>query len=462
MALNVVILAAGKGTRMKSDLPKVLHKVAERPMVQHVIDTARALGAAKPQLVYGYGAEALQAVLGEQPLHWVLQAEQLGTGHAVAQAIPNIADDDTVLVLYGDVPLTRLETLQQLLAVKPANGLAILTVNLVNPTGYGRIVRAGENNSGKVVGIVEQKDATAEQLQIKEVNSGIMALPGKQLKNWLSRLSNSNAQGEYYLTDVIAMAHGEGVEIATAQPLNPMEVEGANNRVQLAALERAYQQRQAEELMLSGANLRDPARVDIRGSIEVGNDVMIDINVIFEGRVVLGKGVTIGANCILKDCIIGDNTEIKPNSMIEKASVGAGCSVGPYARLRPDSIMLDDSHVGNFVEMKKTTLGKGSKANHLTYLGDAVIGAKVNVGAGTITCNYDGVNKFVTTIKDGAFIGSNSSLVAPVTVGVNATVGAGSVLTRDAEDGELVVARAKQRHIADWQRPVKQPSGSKS
>ncbi|MBM32713.1 MULTISPECIES: bifunctional UDP-N-acetylglucosamine diphosphorylase/glucosamine-1-phosphate N-acetyltransferase GlmU [unclassified Arsukibacterium] len=455
MALNVVILAAGKGTRMKSDLPKVLHKVAERPMVQHVIDTARALGAAKPQLVYGYGADALKAALADQPLHWVLQAEQLGTGHAVAQANPNIADDDTVLVLYGDVPLTRLTTLQQLLAVKPANGLAILTVNLANPTGYGRIMRAGENNSGKVVGIVEQKDANPEQLLISEVNSGIMALPGKQLKSWLGRLSNSNAQGEYYLTDIIAMAHREGVEIATAQPQDAMEVEGANNRVQLAALERAYQQRKAAELMLSGANLRDPARLDIRGTVEVGNDVMIDINVIFEGKVVLGKGVTIGANCILKDCTVGDNTEIKPNSMIEKATVGSDCSVGPYARLRPDSVMLDDSHVGNFVEMKKTTLGKGSKANHLTYLGDAVIGSKVNVGAGTITCNYDGANKFVTTIHDGAFIGSNSSLVAPVTVGVNATVGAGSVLTRDAADGELVVARAKQRHIEGWQRPVK-------
>ncbi len=455
MALNVVILAAGKGTRMKSDLPKVLHKVAERPMVQHVIDTARALGAAKPQLVYGYGAEALQAAMGEQPLHWVLQAEQLGTGHAVAQAIPNIADDDTVLVLYGDVPLTRLETLQQLLAAKPATGLAILTVNLANPSGYGRIMRAGENNSGKVVGIVEQKDASPLQLQINEVNSGIMALPGRQLKNWLGKLSNSNAQGEYYLTDIIAMAHNEGVEIATAQPQDAMEVEGANNRVQLAALERAYQQRKATELMLAGANLRDPARLDVRGSVEVGNDVMIDINVIFEGKVVLGKGVTIGANCILKDCTIGDNTEIKPNSMIEKATVGSDCSVGPFARLRPDSVMLDDSHVGNFVEMKKTTLGQGSKANHLTYLGDAVIGSKVNVGAGTITCNYDGANKFVTTIEDGAFIGSNSSLVAPVTVGVNATVGAGTVLTRDAADGELVVARAKQRHIEGWQRPVK-------
>ncbi|MEH8022302.1 bifunctional UDP-N-acetylglucosamine diphosphorylase/glucosamine-1-phosphate N-acetyltransferase GlmU [Rheinheimera metallidurans] len=451
MALNVVILAAGKGTRMKSDLPKVLHKVAERPMVQHVIDTARALGAEKPQLVYGYGADALKSSLGEQPLHWVLQAEQLGTGHAVAQAAGNIADNDTVLVLYGDVPLTELETLKQLLNAKPANGVAILTVKLANPTGYGRIVR----ENGKVVGIIEQKDATPEQLKINEVNSGIMALPGKQLKNWLGRLSNSNAQGEYYLTDIIAMAHSEGVDIATAHPSDAMEVEGANNRVQLAALERAYQQRKANELMLAGANLRDPARIDVRGSVTVGNDVMIDVNVVFEGKVVLGKGVTVGANCILKDCTIGDNTEVKPNSMIEQSTVGSNCSVGPYARLRPDSVMLDDSHVGNFVEMKKTTLGEGSKANHLTYLGDAVIGNKVNVGAGTITCNYDGANKFVTTIKDGAFIGSNSSLVAPVTVGVNATVGAGTVLTRDAADGELVVARVKQKHIAGWQRPVK-------
>ncbi|WNO59651.1 bifunctional UDP-N-acetylglucosamine diphosphorylase/glucosamine-1-phosphate N-acetyltransferase GlmU [Rheinheimera sp. MMS21-TC3] len=451
MALNVVILAAGKGTRMKSNLPKVLHKVAERPMVQHVIDTARALGAAKPQLVYGYGAEALKDALGEQPLHWVLQAEQLGTGHAVAQASDNIADNDTVLVLYGDVPLTELDTLKQLLNAKPANGVAILTVKLANPTGYGRIVR----ENGKVVGIVEQKDANTEQLAINEVNSGIMALPGKQLKTWLSRLSNSNAQGEYYLTDIIAMAHAEGVEIATAHPSDAMEVEGANNRVQLAALERAYQQRKANELMLAGANLRDPARIDVRGSVTVGNDVMIDINVIFEGKVVLGQGVTIGANCILKDCVIGDNTEVKPNSMIDNSTVGSDCSIGPYARLRPDSVMENDSHIGNFVEMKKTTLGQGSKANHLTYLGDALVGKKVNIGAGTITCNYDGANKFVTTIKDGAFIGSNSSLVAPVTVGINATVGAGSVLSRDAADGELVVTRAKQRHITDWQRPVK-------
>jgi len=451
MALNVVILAAGKGTRMKSALPKVLHKVAERPMVQHVIDTARQLGAAQINLVYGYGAEQLQSALGEQALNWVLQAEQLGTGHAVQQAVPQIADEDVVLVLYGDVPLTRKETLEQLLAARADNGLAVLTVILDNPTGYGRMVR----EHGKVVGIVEQKDATPEQLKINEVNSGIMAVPGKQLKHWLSRLQNNNAQGEFYLTDIIAMAHADGVEIATAHPANPVETEGANNRVQLAQLERAYQLRQAEDLMLNGANLRDPARIDVRGTVTIGADVMIDVNVIFEGKVVLGNGVVIGANCILKDCVIGDNSEIKPNSMIESSRVGDGCSVGPFARIRPDSVLADDSHVGNFVELKKAVLGKGSKANHLTYLGDAVIGSKVNIGAGTITCNYDGANKFQTTIEDGVFVGSNSSLVAPITLGADATVGAGSVVTKSVAAGELVVARSKQVQITGWQRPQK-------
>lgn len=451
MALNVVILAAGKGTRMKSLLPKVLHKVAERPMVQHVIDTARQLGAAKINLVYGYGAEQLQQQLGDQPLNWVLQAEQLGTGHAVQQAVPLIADDDTVLVLYGDVPLTRVETLQQLLAARAADGLAVLTVKLANPTGFGRIVR----EQGAVVGIVEQKDATPEQLLINEVNSGIMAVPGQALKRYLSQLQNNNAQGEFYLTDIIAMAAAEGVAIATAHPANPIETEGANNRVQLAQLERAYQARQAEQLMLNGANLRDPARIDVRGEVTVGSDVMIDVNVIFEGKVVLGNGVVIGANCILKDVTIGDGTEIKPNSMLESSTVGAGCSVGPFARIRPDSVLADDSHVGNFVELKKASLGKGSKANHLTYLGDAVIGSKVNIGAGTITCNYDGANKFVTTIEDGVFVGSNSALVAPLTLGQNSTVGAGSVVTSNVAADELVVARSKQRHISGWQRPVK-------
>ncbi len=451
MALNVVILAAGKGTRMRSDLPKVLHPIAHKSMVQHVIDTAHAVGSDAIQLVYGYGAQKLQAALGEQELNWVLQAEQLGTGHAVAQANDNIQDDDTVLILYGDVPLIQAATLNALLEAKPANGLAILTVNLDNPMGYGRIVR----DNGAVVGIVEQKDANAEQLLIQEVNTGIMAVPGKQLKHWLSQLSSDNAQGEYYLTDIIAMANADGVEITTAQPESAIEVEGANNRVQLAQLERAYQARAAEKLMLEGANLRDPSRIDIRGDVAVGMDVMIDVNVVFEGTVTLGNNVTIGAGAILIDCEIADNAVIKPYSIIENAIVGEDASAGPFARLRPGAELKQDAHVGNFVEMKKSVLGKGSKAGHLTYLGDAIVGEKANIGAGTITCNYDGVNKSVTQIGDGAFIGSNSSLVAPVSIGNQATTGAGSVITTKVEEGQLSVARAKQRNLSGWKRPVK-------
>lgn len=451
MALNVVILAAGKGTRMRSDLPKVLHPIAHKPMVQHVIDTAHAVGSEAIQLVYGYGADKLQSVLGEQQLNWVLQAEQLGTGHAVAQANDNIHDDDTVLILYGDVPLIQTSTLNALLEAKPKNGLAILTVNLDNPTGYGRIVR----ENGAVVGIVEQKDANAQQLLIQEVNTGIMAVPGKQLKHWLSQLSSDNAQGEYYLTDIIAMANTDGVEITTAQPESAIEVEGANNRVQLAQLERAYQARAAEKLMLEGANLRDPSRIDIRGDVTVGMDVMIDVNVVFEGKVILGNNVTIGAGAILIDCEIADNAVIKPYSIIENAIIGEDASAGPFARLRPGAELKQDAHVGNFVEMKKSVLGKGSKAGHLTYLGDAIIGEKANIGAGTITCNYDGVNKSVTQIGDGAFIGSNSSLVAPVSIGKQATTGAGSVITTNVEDEHLAVARGKQKNLRGWKRPVK-------
>ncbi|PMG51173.1 bifunctional UDP-N-acetylglucosamine diphosphorylase/glucosamine-1-phosphate N-acetyltransferase GlmU [Shewanella sp. 10N.286.52.B9] len=451
MSLNVVILAAGKGTRMRSDLPKVLHPIAHKSMVQHVIDTANSLGSNAIQLVYGYGADKLQASLGEQAVNWVLQAEQLGTGHAVAQANPNINDDDTVLILYGDVPLIQQSTLGSLLAARPENGLAILTVNLANPSGYGRIVREG----GKVVGIIEQKDANAEQLLINEVNTGIMAVPGKQLKAWLGRLSNSNAQGEYYLTDIIAMAHEDGVAIDTAQPQSAVEVEGANNRVQLAQLERAYQAREAEALMLAGANLRDPSRIDIRGDVTVGMDVMIDVNVIFNGKVTLGNNVTIGAGAILTDCVIADNAEIKPYSIVEGAKLGVAASAGPFARLRTGAELKDNAHIGNFVEMKKAVLGEGSKAGHLAYLGDANIGAGVNIGAGTITCNYDGANKFLTTIEDGVFVGSDTQLIAPVTIGKNATLGAGSTIAKDVAEGELVITRVKQRHISGWARPVK-------
>ncbi|MBB1323537.1 bifunctional UDP-N-acetylglucosamine diphosphorylase/glucosamine-1-phosphate N-acetyltransferase GlmU [Shewanella sp. SR43-8] len=451
MSLNVVILAAGKGTRMRSDLPKVLHPIAHKSMVQHVIDTANALGSDAIQLVYGYGADKLQTALGEQALNWVLQAEQLGTGHAVAQANPNINDNDTVLILYGDVPLIQQSTLEALLAARPVNGLAILTVNLPNPSGYGRIVR----EQGSVVGIVEQKDANAEQLAITEVNTGIMVVPGKQLKAWLNRLSNNNAQGEYYLTDIIAMAKADGVEISTSQPQSAIEVEGANNRVQLAQLERAYQARAAEKLMLDGANLRDPARIDIRGDVTVGMDVMIDVNVIFQGKVTLGNNVTIGAGAILIDCDIADNAEIKPYTIVEDAKLGQAASAGPFARLRPGAELKEDAHIGNFVEIKKSVLGKGSKAGHLAYLGDAHIGAGVNIGAGTITCNYDGANKFITTIEDGVFVGSDTQLVAPVTIGKNATLGAGSTITKDVAENELVITRVKQRHITGWQRPIK-------
>jgi len=451
MSLSVVILAAGKGTRMRSSIPKVLHVIADKPMVSHVIDSARQLGAKNIYVVYGFGGDVLKNSIVGDDLTFVEQVEQLGTGHAVDQASPFLKDDEDVLVLYGDVPLTKVSTLENLLQAKPKNGMALLTVHLDNPTGYGRIVRL--NN--KVVGIIEQKDANPEQLTINEANTGILLANGGDLKRWLSGLSNENAQGEYYLTDIIATAHHEGKVIATAHPETEIEVEGANNRVQLAALERAYQARLAEELMLAGASLRDPARLDIRGSLHIGSEVSIDINCLFEGTVTVADNVNIGANCILKNCSISANVDIKPNSIIEEAVIGENCSVGPFARIRPGTIMKDNSHVGNFVEMKKTTLGEGSKAGHLTYLGDTIIGKNVNIGAGTITCNYDGVNKSQTIIDDNAFIGSNSSLVAPIVIGNTATIGAGSVIAKDVGSNELAVARGKQRNITNWQRPKK-------
>lgn len=451
MSLNVVILAAGKGTRMRSVLPKVLHPVANKPMVSHVIDTARQIGAEQLHLVYGHGAELLKERIAAPDLNWVLQAQQLGTGHAVAQAIPFWKDEDDVLVLYGDTPLIQPETLQRLLAAKADDGMALLTVVLDNPTGYGRIVR----ENGQVVGIVEQKDANAEQLAIREVNTGVLVANGAQLSGWLSRLDNKNAQGEFYLTDVIAMAHGDGCPIAAVHPDSAMEVEGANNRVQLAALERSYQQMQAEKLMIAGVTLIDPARFDLRGTLEIGEEVVIDVNVIIEGKVKLGNHVRIGAGAVLKDCEIGDHSEVKPYSVIEGALVADQCSVGPFARLRPGAVMEQDAHVGNFVEMKKSRLGVGSKCGHLTYLGDADIGAKVNIGAGTITCNYDGVNKSTTTIGDRVFVGSNSSLVAPVTLADGATIGAGSVISKNAPADKLTVARARQMTVEGWQRPMK-------
>ena len=451
MTFSVVVLAAGKGTRMKSSLPKVLHPVGGKPMVQHIVDTVNKLGATNIHVVYGHGREQLQSKLSHNDLSWCLQDQQLGTGHAVQQAIPYIKDNEDVLILVGDAPLIKESTLKQLIAVKKDADLALLTVNLIDPTGMGRIIRQGE----QVTAIVEHKDATKQQRQIKETNTGMMIMGGSDLKRWLSALNNNNAQGEFYLTDVIEMAAKEGKSIHASQPSCAIEVEGINNRVQLASIERAYQAEQAEALMMQGVSLLDPSRFDLRGEVEVGQDIIIDVNVIIEGKVKIGSNVTIGANCILIDSIIEDNTTIHANSILEQAIVGQHCNVGPYARLRPGTVMKEQSRVGNFVEMKKTILGKGSKANHLTYLGDTEVGEGANIGAGTITCNYDGVNKFKTFIGDGAFIGSNSALVAPASIGINATIGAGSVITKEVGDNELAIARAKQRNISTWQRPEK-------
>ncbi|WOI37775.1 bifunctional UDP-N-acetylglucosamine diphosphorylase/glucosamine-1-phosphate N-acetyltransferase GlmU [Alteromonas sp. CI.11.F.A3] len=451
MAFSVVVLAAGKGTRMKSSLPKVLHKVGGVPMVQRIINTVQALEADSIHLVYGHGGDKLKATITGENLNWCLQEEQLGTGHAVQQAAPHINDDEDVLVLVGDAPLIREETLAKLKAVKAECDLALLTVELDDPTGMGRIIRKDDN----ITAIVEHKDATDAQKQICEINTGMMMMSGSDLKRWLGALSNSNAQGEYYLTDVIEMAAKEGKRIQSAQPQEVVEVEGVNNRIQLAHLERALQLRQANELMTNGVALADPQRFDLRGTLTTGQDVTIDINAVVEGNVILGNNVTIGPNCVLKNCEIADNAVIEANSIIEEAIVGENCTVGPFGRLRPGAVMHAKSKVGNFVEMKKTVLGEGAKVNHLTYLGDAEVGANANIGAGTITCNYDGVNKSKTVIGQNAFVGSNSSLVAPVIIGDNATVGAGSVITTEVESAALAVARGKQRNIANWPRPTK-------
>jgi bifunctional UDP-N-acetylglucosamine pyrophosphorylase/glucosamine-1-phosphate N-acetyltransferase len=449
--MSVVILAAGKGTRMYSDLPKVLHPLAGKPMVQHVIDAAMKLGAKNVHLVYGHGGELLKSTLHNDALNWVLQAEQLGTGHAMQQAAPHFADDEDVLMLYGDVPLIAVETLKRLLAVKPQGGIGLLTVKLQDPSGYGRIVR----ENGNVVGIVEHKDASDEQRQINEINTGILVANGNDLKRWLGKLNNNNAQGEFYITDIIALAHAEGNKIEAVHPARLSEVEGVNNRLQLSQLERVYQAEQAEKLLLAGVMLLDPARFDLRGVLEHGRDISIDANVIIEGMVKLGNRVKIGAGCILRDCVIGDDCEISPYSVLEDAQLEAACTVGPFARLRPGAELAEGAHVGNFVEIKKARLGKGSKAGHLSYLGDAEIGDDVNIGAGTITCNYDGANKHKTIIGDGVFVGSDTQLVAPVTVGKGVTIAAGTTVTRDIADNELVLSRVKQVHIQGWQRPTK-------
>jgi len=451
MRLGVVILAAGQGTRMRSDRPKVLHRIAGRPLLGHVIDCARSLSPDEIVIVYGHGGEQVRAEFAAQAdLRWAEQAQQLGTGHALQQAMPQLRTADQVLVLYGDVPLTRHQTLHDLIEAT-AHGFGLLTVTLDDPSGYGRIVR---NEGGRVQRIVEQKDASAEQLTIREVNTGIMCMPREALARWLGKLSNRNAQGEYYLTDVLGMAVAEGFDIQVRQPASAREAEGVNNRLQLAALERAHQRCLAEQLMLDGVTLRDPARIDIRGVLEHGRDVEIDVNVLLEGRVVLGDRVRIGANCVVRDAVVGDDVEILDNCVVEDARIGPASRIGPFSRLRPGAELVGEAHVGNFVEIKKSVIGQGSKVNHLSYIGDTEIGAGVNIGAGTITCNYDGANKHKTVIADHAFIGSNTALVAPVTVGANATIGAGSVISKDAPEDKLTLTRAKQVSL-DWQRPTK-------
>lgn len=451
MSLDIVILAAGQGTRMRSSLPKVLHPVAGKSMLGHVLDTARSLKPGSIQVVIGHGAEKVRESLQADDLNFVVQAEQLGTGHAVAQAMPELTADK-VLILYGDVPLIQQTTLERLLKESGQNCLALLSVSLDDPTGYGRIIR---NAEGQVQAIVEQKDATSEQRLIREGNTGILVAPTASLRDWLSRLSNNNAQGEYYLTDVIAMAVADGLRVATEQPESSREVLGANDRMQLAELERHYQQGAARSLMAQGVTLRDPQRIDIRGEIQVGRDILIDVNVVLEGRVIIEDDVRIGPNCVIRNSILRRGAEVKANSHLDGAEMGEGSDCGPYARLRPGAVLGAKAHVGNFVEIKNARLGYGSKAGHLTYLGDAQIGDNCNIGAGTITCNYDGANKWQTVLGNDVFIGSNNSLVAPVNLGDGATTGAGSTISQDIPDAALGVGRAKQRNIADWKRPEK-------
>ncbi len=454
MKLGVAILAAGKGTRMRSALPKVLHPLAGRPLLRHVLDAADALGAARICTVYGHGGEQVPMAFADADCAWAEQAERLGTGHAVQQALPALDGMERVLVLYGDVPLIEAETLNRLIADSAHTDLGLLTMTLSDPTGYGRIVR---DASGKVERIVEHKDATEEERRITEVNTGIIVADRARLADWLSRVSNDNVQREYYLTDVIGLATSEGVHVVTAEPEAPEEVAGVNDRAQLAELERYHQRRVAECLMRGGTTLVDPARIDVRGILECERDVFLDVNLVCEGRVRIDADVRIGPNCILKDCEIGHGSEVLANSIIEGAKVGAGARIGPFARLRPGADVGRGCHIGNFVEIKKSKVADGSKINHLSYIGDADIGSGVNVGAGTITCNYDGANKHRTVIGDGAFIGSNAALVAPVEIGAGATIGAGSVVNRAAPPEQLTLARAPQKSIRGWRRPVKEP-----
>jgi len=455
--MNVVILAAGMGKRMQSALPKVLHPLAGKPLLRHVIDTARSLGPRKLCVIYGHGGAAVPemvAALAQESgstIDTALQQPQLGTGHAVMQAVPQLDDSDSTLVLYGDVPLTSSDSLRRLVDAAGTDKLGILTVEQANPFGLGRIVR----ENGAIVRIVEEKDASAEERAIREINSGIMVVPTRHLKKWLAALSNNNAQGEYYLTDIVAQAVADGVDVVSAQPSGEWEVAGVNSKVQLAELERQHQRNIAHALLEKGVTLMDPARIDVRGELICGRDVVIDVGCVFEGRVELGEGVRVGANCVLINARVDAGANIKPFCHVEGANVGAASQIGPYARLRPGTELGQEVHVGNFVEIKNSTVAAYSKANHLAYVGDATIGSRVNLGAGTITCNYDGVNKFRTVIEDDVFVGSDSQLVAPVTIGKGATLGAGTTLTKDAPAGKLTISRTKQMTLEGWTRPVK-------
>ena len=450
--MEVIVLAAGQGKRMRSVLPKVLQPLAAKPMLAHVLDTARTLEARRIVVVYGHGGEVVREALDAPDLAWARQDPPQGTGHAVQQAMPLVDDGDTALILYGDVPLIGVPTLQRLMAAASDTTLALLTVSMDNPTGYGRILRDG---AGKVTRIVEEKDATPDERRVTEVNTGILAAPVARLRQWLANLKNDNAQGEYYLTDIIAMAVADGLEVVTTQPDAFEETLGVNNKTQLAELERIHQRNIARRLTDAGVTVIDPARLDVRGSLECGRDVEIDINCIFEGTVVLGDGVRIGANCIVRNATLGAGTRVAAFSQIEDTTMGEACVIGPYARTRPGTVLGNDVHLGNFVEVKNSVIADHSKANHLAYVGDADIGQRVNVGAGTITCNYDGANKFRTIIEDDVFIGSDTQLVAPVRVGKGATLGAGTTLTKDAPADQLTVSRARQMSLAGWQRPVK-------